>query len=85
MIKFPLDFDSYLSIITIELYTQRIISHRATPRRKIICRAKKNILTEDVIKEGMIKAQILHLKYRYPIKTKGMETEGVIKEGVMKD
>ncbi len=44
-----------------------------------------NTLTEDVIEEGMIKAQILHLKYRYPIRTKGLVTEGVIKEGVMKD
>lgn len=29
-IIFPLDFDNYLSIITIVLYTQQIISHRAT-------------------------------------------------------
>ncbi len=63
----------------------RIILHRAKPGGKIICRPKKNILTEDVIKEGMIKAQSLHLKYRYPIRTKGMVTEGVIKEGLVQD
>jgi hypothetical protein len=67
------------------LYTQQIIFHRAKPERKIIYRPKKNILTEDVIKEGLIEAQILHLKYRYPIKTKGMVTEGVIQEGVVQD
>jgi hypothetical protein len=33
----------------------------------------------------MIEAQILKLKYRYPIKTKGMVTEGVSQEGVTKD
>ncbi len=44
--------------------------------------AKNNILTEGVIEEE-IEDEILHLKYRYPIKTKGMVTEGVIKEGVM--
>jgi hypothetical protein len=33
----------------------------------------------------MIEAQILHLKYRYPIMTKGKVTEGVIKEGLVQD
>ena len=68
-----------------ELYITRIISHRTKPDRKIICRPKKNIMTEEVMKGGMIEAQILHLKYRYPVKTEGIVPEGVIQEGVMKD
>lgn len=51
---FFFDFGNYLSIITIVLYTQQILSHRAKSERMIICRPKKNILTEGVIKEGMI-------------------------------
>ena len=42
-------------------------------------------MTEEVMKGGMIEAQILHLKYRYQIKTEGIVPEGVIQEGVMKD
>ncbi len=68
-----------------ELYITRIISHRTKPDRKIICRPKKNIMTEEVMKGGTIEAQILHLKYRYPVKTEGIVPEGVIQEGVMKD
>ncbi len=63
------------------LYNQLIILHRAKPGGKIICRSRKNILTEGVIEEE-IKNETLHLN---PIKSKGMVTEGVIKEGLMKD
>jgi hypothetical protein len=42
-------------------------------------------MTEEVMKGGVIEAQILHLKYLYPIKTEGIVPEGVIQEGVMKD